>query len=109
MRLPYPLRRARRRRFAVVTAVAAALLIAAVLGCGDNTVYITDCGTPTLDEKAADGGPDPCHCDPPPSANFGACGCLSNPIDQQSMDEYQTCMFLYHAEQDAGGGGGGGH
>jgi len=59
-----------------------------------------------LNEKGADGGPDPCHCDPPASSNLGTCGCLSDPNDQSSIAAYQQCMFLYHAEQDAGGDGG---
>ena len=79
----------------------------AALGCGDNTIELALCNTPTLDEKGVDGGPDPCHCDVPPSLNLVGCGCLSG--NQQDIDTYQTCMFLFNAEKDAGDGTGGRH
>ncbi len=78
------------------------LLAAAIVAC--NTVgTFTDCGSPNLDEKGVDGGPDPCHCDPPASLNIMACPCLSNPSDQTSIDEYNSCIVLFPAEQDGGG------
>jgi hypothetical protein len=73
------------------------------LGCGDNTIQITACGTPTLTEMGADGGPDPCHCDPPSSLGIMACACLSG--DQQDIDAFQSCMALFNLEKDAGVGG----
>jgi hypothetical protein len=93
-------------RLAAASIAAAALLVAAVLGCGNNTITLTECAVPTLDEKAADGGPDPCHCDPPPSLNITSCNCLSDPNDPQSIDNYNVCILLYRQEQDAGGDGG---
>ena len=94
------------RRLAAVALTFTTMLVAAALGSCDNVALITACELPTLDEKGADGGPDPCHCDPPPSAGFGACACLSDPSSQQAIDDYRSCMVLYEAEQDAGGGGG---
>lgn len=93
-------------RFAAAAAVATAALVAAALGCGDNYVVLPDCDSPTLNGKGADGGPDPCHCDPPPSSNTAACGCLSDPTDQEAIDEYNTCTLLFHEEIEAGFGGG---
>jgi hypothetical protein len=87
------------RRFA---AAAAAVVVsaAAMLGSCSGPEFPA-CGFPTLDEKAADGGPDPCHCDPPPSLNLQACGCLS--ATPQDVDVYNGCMVLYRAEMmDAG-------
>jgi hypothetical protein len=91
-------------RLAVVALTFTGLLVATALGCGDNVLTITACITPTLDETAADGGPDPCHCDPPPSLNLAPCGCLSG--DQQDIDDYQQCIFNYNGERDSGAGGG---
>jgi hypothetical protein len=91
-------------RHAAVALIFTGLLVAAAIGCGDNTIQITACGTPTLSERAADGGPDPCHCDPPPSLGIMACACLLG--DQQDIDAYQSCMFLYTGEEDAGDGTG---
>jgi|HubBroStandDraft_6_1064221.scaffolds.fasta_scaffold418205_2 hypothetical protein len=93
------------RLAAAATAATAALVVAAV-GCGDNVILLPDCAIPTLDEKGADGGPDPCHCDPPPSSNIEACGCLSDPTDQDSIDDYETCTLLFHEEVEAGDDGG---
>ncbi len=107
MRQPTSSRRAPRLRFAVALVATFAPLVAAVLGagaCNDNVVNFTVCSTPTVNEKGADGGPDPCHCDPPPSSNVMACGCLSDPGDQAAIDDYNECMVVFHAEQDAGGG-----
>jgi hypothetical protein len=87
-------------------ATAAALITAAVVGACNDVINITDCAVPTLDEKGADGGVDPCHCDPSPSLNIMACGCLSDPTDQQSIDDYENCIFSFHGEEDAGGEGG---
>jgi hypothetical protein len=93
-------------RLTVVAIVLVAPLVA-LLGCGDNTIELAGCNTPTLDERGVDGGPDPCHCAPPPSLNLVGCACLSG--DQQDIDDYQTCMFLFNAEKDAGDGTGGSH
>jgi len=79
-------------------AAVAVLTAAALLGsCFGPT--IPDCAIPSPSETATDGGPDPCHCDPPPSLNLGACPCLSGtPGDR---DVYNTCMFVYRGEMDA--------
>jgi hypothetical protein len=93
-------------RLAAAATVAAALAAAAV-SCGENVIIYPDCAIPTLDEKGADGGPDPCHCDPPPSSSYyEACGCLSDPSDQNAIDDFDTCVFLVKGEQDAGDDGG---
>jgi hypothetical protein len=89
------------RRFAVAGAVLAAV---ATLGFSCSSPLVPDCGFPSLSEKAADGGPDPCHCDPPPSLNLAACPCLSG--IPQEVDEYNGCMFIYRGELEAGVDGG---
>jgi subtilisin family serine protease len=83
-------------RFAVAAAAAAGLAVA-VLSASCNGPEYADCAIPTLGEKAADGGPDPCHCNPPPSLNILACPCL-----QGDNDVYNACIVLYWAELDAG-------
>jgi hypothetical protein len=82
-------------------AAVAVLAATAVLGFSCSGPAIPDCGFPSPDEKAADGGPDPCHCAPPPSLNLQACPCLDGlPGDK---DVYNGCMALYRAEtMDAG-------
>jgi hypothetical protein len=35
-----------------------------------------------------------------------ACGCLSDPTDQQAIDDFQACTALVHLEEDAGDDGG---
>lgn len=88
-------------RFPAATAVAVVLATAAILGISCFGPAIPDCGTPSPSEVGVDGGPDPCHCDPPPSLNLGACHCLSGtPGD---LDVYNACMVLYRIEtMDAG-------
>ena len=87
-------------RFAAATA-AAFLAVAAMLGFSCSGPNYPACATPTLTETAADGGPDPCHCDPPPSLNILACECLTG--DRGFIDAYNTCMTLYRIEMmDAG-------
>jgi hypothetical protein len=105
MRSRSPSSHAWRLRLAGALVAVVAPLVAAALGCGDNIGILSACETPILDEKGADGEPDPCHCDPPSSANFGACPCLSDPNDQQSIAAYQQCMFSYYGELDGGNGG----
>jgi hypothetical protein len=96
------LRRMHALRLAAAATVAAAALVAAALGACDNVIMLTDCAVPTLDEKGADGGPDPCHCDPPASSSVMGCGCLSDPTDQGAIDDLQTCTALVRVEEDAG-------
>jgi hypothetical protein len=91
-----PPRPRRALRFAVAAA-AATVLAAAVLSASCNGPEYSDCAIPTLGETAADGGPDPCHCDPPPSLNILACPCL-----QGDTDVYNACLVTYWAELDAG-------
>jgi hypothetical protein len=93
-------------RLAAAATVATASLVAAALGACDNVVQLTVCNVPTLNEKGADGGPDPCHCDPPASSSVGACGCLSDPTDQQALDDFEACLATLREEQDAGDDGG---
>ncbi len=89
---------------AAAIAIATVLAAAAALGsCGTGQVTLSLCTTPTVDEKAADGGPDPCHCDPPPSLDITTCPCLSG--SQQYVDAYNACMQLFRLEEDAGEGG----
>jgi hypothetical protein len=80
---------------------AAILTATALLGSSCFGPTIPDCGIPSPSETATDGGPDPCHCDPPPSLNLGACPCLSgSPGD---VDVYDSCMATYWVEtMDAG-------
>jgi hypothetical protein len=86
------------RRFAAAVAV---VLSAALVGSSCTGPAIPDCGFPTLSETAADGGPDPCHCDPPPSLDIQACPCFSG--QQGDVDLYNGCMALYRTEMmDAG-------
>jgi hypothetical protein len=74
---------------------------AGFLGSSCNEPGLPYCNIPTLDEKGADGGPDPCHCDPPPSLNISACLCLSG--TQGDVDLYNACMATYWVEvMDAG-------
>lgn len=94
-------------RLAAAALAPAAVLVAVAIGCGDNIGIIPACNTPTVGEKGVDGGLDPCHCDPPPSLNVPPCGCLSNPMDQGSIDDYRQCITSYQLEVDAGAGGGG--
>jgi hypothetical protein len=81
-------------------AAAIAVLNATALGFSCGPQESPPCAIPTLNEKAADGGPDPCHCAPPPSLNVLACECLSG--DQGFIDAYNACMTLYRGEMDAG-------
>ncbi len=79
---------------------AAVALVAALLGTSCFGPATPDCAIPSPSETAADGGPDPCYCDPPPSLNIQACPCLSGtPADK---DVYNACMVLYRGEIDAG-------
>ncbi len=82
-------------------AVVAVLTATAVLDFSCSGQLIPDCGISSPHETAADGGPDPCHCAPPPSLNIQACPCLSGtPAD---MDIYESCMATYWVEtMDAG-------
>jgi hypothetical protein len=93
------------RLAAAATVTTAALVVATLTAC-DNVLMLTDCNVPTLDEKGADGGPDPCHCDPPPSSNIEGCGCLSDPTDQGAIDNLNACLALVRIEEDAGDDGG---
>jgi hypothetical protein len=77
--------------------------VVAALGFSCSWKGVPDCGIPSPSETTADGGPDPCHCDPPPSLNLQACPCLSG--TQDDADVYNACMTIYRAEMmDAGGG-----
>ncbi len=68
----------------------------ALLGSSCSGPAIPDCNIPSPSETAADGGPDPCHCAPPPSLNIAACPCLSgSPGD---VDIYNACMATYRVE-----------
>ncbi len=84
-----------------LAAAVVALTAAGLLGISCFGPTIPDCGAPSPNEKATDGGPDPCHCDPPPSLNLGACPCLSgSPGD---VDLYNACLAIYRVEMmDAG-------
>jgi hypothetical protein len=77
--------------------LAASAAAVAVLGTSCFPGSSPDCAIPTLKEKGADGGPDPCHCDPPPSLNMQACPC-----DQSDIDVFNACLVTYWAEIDAG-------
>jgi hypothetical protein len=82
-------------------AAVAVLTVAATLGFSCSGPAIPDCAIPSPSETAADGGPDPCHCDPPPSLNVGACPCLSGTPGQ--VDIYRSCIATYWVEvMDAG-------
>jgi hypothetical protein len=88
------------RLSAAVTAVAVILAVAGGLGaCGPGEL-ISICTIPTQGEVGADGGPDPCHCDPPASLNITNCGCLTG--TQQDLDVFNACMATLREEQDAG-------
>jgi hypothetical protein len=91
---------------AAATAALAIFTAAAALGSCSNGPEITlsDCAVPVLGELSADGGPDPCHCDPPESLHITTCGCLSG--NPQEVANYHACMALYQLEQDAGAEGG---
>jgi len=82
---------------------AAVIAVTALLAACGPGQQLSLCLTPTLDEKAADGGPDPCHCDPPASLNITNCACLSG--TQQDRDAYLQCITTFREEQDAGAGG----
>jgi hypothetical protein len=89
-------------RFSAATALV--LAAAAVLGSSCFGPAYVDCGIPSPSETGADGGLDPCHCDPPSSLGIVACPCLSGtPGD---ADVYNACMFIYRGEADAGADGG---
>ena len=71
----------------------------ALLGSSCSGPAIPDCAIPSPGETAVDGGPDPCHCDPPPSLNVQACPCTSgNPAQ---MDIYESCLATYWVEINA--------
>jgi hypothetical protein len=100
------LRRMHALRLAVAATAATAALVAAALGACAPVPNYYDCAAPSLSETGADGGPDPCHCDPSPSSIYQACGCLSDPTDQTSIDEFNECTLVFHEEVEAGVGGG---
>jgi hypothetical protein len=100
------LRRMHALRLAAAATVATAALVAASLGSCGNLPNLYNCAAPVLNETGADGGPDPCHCDPPPSSSYAACGCLSDPTDQTSISEFNECVLVFHEEVEAGVGGG---
>ncbi len=93
------------RLAAAALATTSVLIGAALISCND-VINVSLCNVPTLGETGVDGGPDPCHCDPLPSLNITGCGCLSNPGDQGSIDDFNACMALVRVETDAGGEGG---
>jgi hypothetical protein len=84
----------------LAASAAAATLGTALLIVACSSPNTPACGFPTLGETAEDGGPDPCHCDPPPSLDLGACPCLSG--NSQDVAVYNGCMALYRLEMDAG-------
>jgi hypothetical protein len=89
---------------AVVAALTAVFTVATAMGaCASGPPLTTsDCLVPTMDEVGADGGPDPCHCDPPPDLNVTTCPCLSG--NSLQLPYYQACMATYREEiADAGG------
>jgi hypothetical protein len=86
-----------------VAAIAAAVVLAAASGSSCSGKNIPECGLPTLPEKGLDGGPDPCHCAPPPALNLEACPCGSG--SQDDIDLFNACIAIYDAELDAGMGG----
>ncbi len=92
-------------RLSAAAVVVAAVLIAAALGACDPGAVISVCNIPTVNERAADGGPDPCHCDPPPALNITGCPCLSDPTNQDAIDDYGQCFASFLDEEDAGLGG----
>jgi hypothetical protein len=82
-------------------AMVAMLTAATLLGSSCSSPNPPACGFPTPGETAADGGPDPCHCDPPPALDLGACACLSG--TPQDIAVYNGCIALYRLEMmDAG-------
>ncbi len=95
------------RLSAVVAALTAIFSAAAALGACSNGPSITFsvCDVPLVGEVGADGGPDPCHCDPPPELNMTTCPCLSGNATDKSL--YEACMLTYQQEiADAGDAGG---
>lgn len=93
-------------RLAAAATVATAALVTVSLGACDNITEVYNCAAPLVNETGANGGPDPCHCDPPPSSSYEACGCLSDPTDQTSISEYDECILVFREEVEAGVGGG---
>jgi hypothetical protein len=87
-------------RLTAAATTAAVLTAAAVLGASCGGPNEVDCTLPTLTEMGVDGGPDPCHCDPPPSLNIVACQCLNG--GQSWIDAYNACMTFYRLQMDAG-------
>jgi hypothetical protein len=76
------------RLSAAALALTTLLAAAAALGsCSGPGVAGWACYYPAPGETGADGGPDPCHCDPPPGQP-PACECLSTP---EGTQEYNAC------------------
>jgi hypothetical protein len=76
----------------------ASVLIAAGLGaCSTAPLVIWQCDAPLPDEKGVDGGPDPCHCDPPPPNDLG-CECLHGTSEGALI--YQLCMSRLPCSQN---------
>ena len=66
-------------RAAAVALAVSLLVVVGGPGCGPSTYdTIEHCLTPTIGEKGADGGPDPCHCNVPPPNEADSCQCTSN-------------------------------
>jgi hypothetical protein len=83
----------------VATVLLAAAAALGLNACGPEGTSAWLCNVPIRDELGADGGPDPCHCNPP-----GGMGCpCTTPGDGQ--DGYFLCMHAL--EDDAGAGEGG--
>jgi hypothetical protein len=82
-------------------AVVALALAPALLGSSCDGPAMPDCAVPSLGETAVDGGPDPCHCDPPSSLDIQACPCLSGTPAQ--MDLYNACVALAQIEMKEAG------
>jgi hypothetical protein len=95
-----------RPRFCFAAAIVFATVVATAIGACGPVPNFYACASPGVNERGADGGPDPCHCDPPPSSNYEACGCLSDPSDQASVQQYDECMLVYREELEGGVGGG---
>jgi hypothetical protein len=86
-------------RLAAAATGAAVLATAPIFASSCSGLAAYNCNIPSLTETGADGGLDPCHCDPPASLNILGCGCLNGP--QEMTDAYHACMALYRAEMDA--------